>query len=590
MFKLQTSAIALLAGAAVLAGAPALAQQDGTQQETARGVVFDDRNGNGARDDGEPGVQDVRVSNGTDVVLTDAEGRYELPVDNETIIFITKPAGYAVPVNDQMLPQFYYIHYPDGTPEELGLRYPGIAPTGPLPESVDFAIQQSEEPSRFKVILFSDTQPQTAEEIDYIRDDVVAELIGTDAAFGITTGDIMFDDLSLLPRYNSVVARIGVPWHNVPGNHELNFLSPDDKYSLETFKRTFGPPYYGFEYGDAFFVVLDNVDYLGRDAGRDEPTYRGNGVYEGRISQEQLQWLANELEHVPEDKLVFVTTHIPLEWPLDNERASVNTLNRAELFAVLEGRGHLYSVAGHTHTTDHVYFGPDDGFNGPEPLHHHIMATVSGSWWSGPFDERGIPVALQRDGTPNGYHILEVDGNQATMTYKAAGQPADHQMRIMFDVSYHGYRAEGMRDFRTGALLDGRLTVDEVPATDIFVNLFDGGPNSTVEFRIGDRDWMPMENTRTFDPFANELFLRNPDVKKPWVWEDGEPFMSSHIYVADLPADLQPGFYTVTVRATDEFGRTHTDHAVLEIMGFGTPALAAGTERRDNGVRYAAGE
>ena len=55
-------------------------------------------------------------------------------------------------------------------------------------------------------------------------------------------GDILFDDLSMFPRYNALIAQIGIPWYNVPGNHELNFEAESDEDSLETFKRFFGPP------------------------------------------------------------------------------------------------------------------------------------------------------------------------------------------------------------------------------------------------------------------------------------------------------------------------------------------------------------
>ena len=80
--------------------------------DTARGTVFEDTNTNGVRDAGEPGVANVRVSNGVDVVLTDGEGVYQLEVGDEAIIFITKPAGYATPVDADQLPQFYYVHQP----------------------------------------------------------------------------------------------------------------------------------------------------------------------------------------------------------------------------------------------------------------------------------------------------------------------------------------------------------------------------------------------------------------------------------------------------------------------------------------------
>ena len=249
---------------------------------------------------------------------------------------------------------------------------------------------------------------------------MVAETIGTDTAFGMTMGDIMYDDLSLFPRYNALIAQIGIPWYNVPGNHELNFEAEGDKYSLETFKRFFGPPYYAFEYADALFIVLDNIDYQGNGEA-DPGDVRGNGGYEARISKQQLRWLEKELEYVDNYRLVFVATHAPL----GSEDRRYTTENRKGLFRLLAGRPNLYSVAGHTHTTNRVYFGEEDGFDGPGTFHHHVLATVSGSWWSGPFDERGIAISDQRDGTPNGCHILDVDSTDLTVRFKGAGKPAD---------------------------------------------------------------------------------------------------------------------------------------------------------------------
>ena len=61
---------------------------------TARGQVFEDKNGNAVLDAGETGIADVRVSDGERIVLTDAQGRYELKIADEAVIRITKPRGY----------------------------------------------------------------------------------------------------------------------------------------------------------------------------------------------------------------------------------------------------------------------------------------------------------------------------------------------------------------------------------------------------------------------------------------------------------------------------------------------------------------
>ena len=215
------------------------------------------------------GVPGVMVSNGRDVVLSDADGRYTLPVTDETVLFVIKPSGYMTPTDPvTMLPRFYAIHQPAGSPASLGLTFEGIAPTGPLPASIDFALTRQDEPKSFEVVLFTDTQPESDAEVDFIREDIVSALAGTSAKFGLTAGDIMFDDLSMYDRLNRIIGTVGIPWYNVGGNHDFNFESPGRRYSRETFKRVFGPPHHAFSYADAVFIMLDDVEYLGLDPKR----------------------------------------------------------------------------------------------------------------------------------------------------------------------------------------------------------------------------------------------------------------------------------------------------------------------------------
>ena len=69
------------------------------ESQQASGYVYDDQNANGTRDANEPGLPQVRVSNGRTVVETDPTGRYQLPVDNDTIVFVIKPRGWMVPTD-----------------------------------------------------------------------------------------------------------------------------------------------------------------------------------------------------------------------------------------------------------------------------------------------------------------------------------------------------------------------------------------------------------------------------------------------------------------------------------------------------------
>ncbi|MBV8448561.1 MAG: calcineurin-like phosphoesterase family protein [Hyphomicrobiales bacterium] len=550
-----TGAVAVTLAAATWPASASLAA-DG---QTVTGIVFEDRSHAGRRQAGDKGIAGVLVSNGREIAKTDGEGRYTLPIEDGRVIFVIKPTGYAVPLDENNLPRFFYIHQPEGSPADLNLHFRGIAPTGPLPASVDFPLRKTDEASSFDVIMFTDPQPESDVEVSFIRDAVVNRVIGMKAAFGITTGDLMFDDLSLYNRYNRIIGQIGLPWYSIGGNHDLNFEARDRGFSRETFKRVFGPAYYAFEYGGAVFIMLDNVDYLGGNAAKP----RESGKYEGRFDEKQLGFVANLLKEVPTDKLVVACMHIPLRTYLGPDDPVVSTANARALLELLSGRPNTVSFSGHTHTTEHHYFGAEDGFTGAGPHHHHVMTAVCGSWWSGPFDHCGIPVADSRDGTPNGFHVLSVAGNRYTTRFQPANEPNARQMRIMLDSEFHRAGKEIYRDFRMGQLLGSPIAQENVYATDVVVNLFDGGPRSMVEYLIGNRPAVQMARTVRPDPFVEEVYARNVATKKPWV--NAEP--CSHLFVARLPGDLEAGTHCLKVRAVDEYGRTHDDNLIVEVTG-----------------------
>jgi hypothetical protein len=545
------------AGAAAAALAPAGAGEASAQTARISGIVFEDRTGAGKPGPDDPGVPGALVSNGREVAVTDAEGRYSLPLPEEGAIFVIKPAGFMPSVDPvTQLPRYYRLHQPNGSPAELNLTFAGVAPPPPLPASLDFPLKRQEEPNAFEVVLFTDPQPESEAEVDFIREDVIEALNGTPAKFGVTAGDVMFDDLSLYERYNGIIGTLGIPWWNIGGNHDLNFEAPDRRYSRETFKRVFGPNYYAFFYAQTLFLMLDDVDYLGAD--RTKPGL--GGKYEGRLDPAQLAFIGNVLAHTPDDKLIVIVLHIPLRNDLD-ALASTNLQNLKEFFALFAGRRFTVSFSGHTHTTEHHYFDAADGWTGAEPHHHHVLTAVSGSWWSGPFDHRGVATADSRDGSPNGFHILSVDGTAYKTRFIPAKEPNGRQMRLSVLSRLHGDRPEVERDFRQGQLLGSPISLAAVGATTIAANVFDGGPKTIVTMRIGARAPIAMTRMRMPDPFVAEVFARNEATKKPWI--KAEP--STHIWTARLPADLGAGAHRVIVEAVTEYGDALSGRLALEV-------------------------
>lgn len=499
------------------------------QAQEVSGFVFDDSNNNGVFDEAESGVANVLVSNQNDVTISDENGKYEITSSEETVIFITKPNGYKVPLNRLNIPQFYYIHQPGGSPEQ---KYKGIDPTGNLPSSLDFPLHKYTEKDSFSVVLFADPQPRSLEEIHYIRDDVVAELVGYPAAFGVALGDVMFDDLSLYDAYKEVIAKIGFPFYYVAGNHDINFDSSDDTHALETFKSHFGPPYYSFDYGKVHFVVLDDVEW--KNEGEEEAHYIG------KIGEKQLRWLENDIQYVPGEYLVVLMMHIPLN-ALISEHEAINVKDCDELFQILKNRDHVLALAGHMHIMEHQYLTSDIGWQGKNPFHHITLATVSGTWWNGPEDERGIPIADQRDGVPNGYHIMTFNGNRYTEQFKAAGKDASYQLRITFP--------------------NGTLNREQLSDSLIIVNVFNGGEKSVVEYRIDNGEYKSLERQIRTDPYFVSLLSTHKDKYPDWI----ESHISNHIWTGNFPDGLEPGVHSLEVRTVDQYGKIYRSVTIFEV-------------------------
>lgn len=497
--------------------------------KTLKGTVFHDLNKNLKFDKGEPGIPNVLVSNQRDVVKTNKKGQYKIKVYDECVFFITKPSGYQTTIDENNLPQFYYIHQPKGSPQ---LKYQIVNPTGKLPKKLNFPLFRIAEPDTFDVLVFGDPQPRDNQEISYIRDDVIAELIGTKATLGITLGDIMYDNLSLYNRYNKVVSQIGIPFYNVAGNHDRNYDASDDTHSLETFKSYFGPNYYSFEYGKVHFIVLDDVVHFFE---KDKPKYKG------KLTEKQLEWLKNDISLVDSEFLIVFTMHIPFFYNEENKQPSLNLEGGTELLEIVKDRKHLLALSAHTHTIQHNYIGKELGFSGEKPFHHIICGAVCGSWWSGNMDERGIPIADMRDGGPNGYYIFTFKGNQFSEIYKPASHEINFQMRISSP--------------------QGTILKNKISETKIVVNIFDGSERSKVTYKIDSFPEKEMTPTYMKDPYLAELYRQTETVIERPI----KPLVSSHIWTAPLLEDLKSGAHKIVVTTQDQFGHIFKTAKIFEI-------------------------
>lgn len=500
-------------------------------QEIAKGVVFDDINKNGILDKKERGIPNVSVSNGVEVVQTDAQGQYKLPVDEDNIIFVIKPADYALPLSTANQPKFYYIHKPQGSPE---LTYKGVSPTGKLPKDINFGLTAQSESRDFSAFVFGDPQAYDMTEMDYFKRGIIDRISNKNAAvFGISLGDLVGNDLSLHPAYKSTISLMGLPWYNVIGNHDLNFDTKDDSYSDEAFEASFGPATYSFNYGNAHFLVLDDIIYPNPDTGKG---------YKGGLRKDQLEFIANDLKFVPKDKLIVLAFHIPLE----HENSEVfRTEDRDRLFDILSEFPHTLSLSAHTHFQQQNFFGAKDGWKQSKPHHEYNVGTTSGDWYSGELDENGIPVSTMRDGTPKGYAILNIKNNQYTFDYKVVGKDEAYQIAL------------------SGPSIVDQKYVQRYP---VYANFFIGKEGDQVLYRINDSQWKEMDQVKEVDPSFDDAVKQYDlatDYKEGRRPSDGTN--SSHLWRLKLPK-LKTGKYKIEVKATDLFNRIHTAVKEIEVV------------------------
>ncbi len=497
---------AVLPTAACVAAEPSSPAAD--ERVAVRGIVFADLDRDGRQDDDEPGLPGVGVSDGERIVETDDGGRFRLEAPRDALVFVLAPRGFARPVDDRGIPRFW-------------------SPATGAPADLAFPLVPRDLPERFDVLLFGDPQVRDATDLGYFRRDVVEPLLGTRAAFAVGLGDIAYDDPAVYDPLTAIMARLGMPFVFLPGNHDIDDDALDDRRALITWRRTFGPEMHAFDVGEAHFLVLDDVIYPAPEGPRD---------YVGGLRDDQWRFVEADLARTPRERLVVVLMHIPL--------ADMRTADRRRLFHLLAPFPHRLVVAGHWHIQRHFFWTREHGFPSDDPLHELVAPTASGSWWRGTLDEHGIPHATMRDGSPNGVTRLTIDGTSYRLRFLPARRPESAQLHVV---------------------LPERVPARRLGRQEVLANVYAGSERSRVTMSIDDGPEVVMRHVEgRVDPLYAALVERDADTA-PRHRRLPKPVASPHIWRALLPDDLQPGSHVLEVRSVDMFGQRDTARVIFVV-------------------------
>ena len=481
--------------------------------------VFLDANRNGVYDAGERGLSGVGVSDGTHIVLSGRDGRYRLPASPGKTLFVIKPSGYALPMRSDGLPDFFTNQA--GT--AAGLKYGGVLRSDTACKS--FALQPlAQKPEGpLSVLVFGDPQPKSAVDLDYYARDIVAPLRADPAAtLGITLGDVVHDDLTLLAGVKQADRQLGIPRLYAAGNHDIDFDAGDDAGSLESFRAQFGPDTFAWEERHANFIVLDDVIY--------QPGSKP--AYIGGLRDSQFHFLARYLAGADKDKLLVISAHIPF-FQTKSDAETFRSADRRRLFKLLEPFRDVLLLTAHSHAQNLVRHGPDSDWHGPGRLFEYNAGTACGGYWAGVKDEDGIPEATMSDGTPNGFARLHISPRDYRLQWFNARNRPNAAMAL-----------HAPQVLRRGAY----------PGVGLYANVFMARPDARVEVRIDDGPWQPMQRVNRADPRVVAQNLRDDAAPALSAYDRApEATASSHLWRFALPTDLAAGEHRIRVRAIDEW-------------------------------------
>lgn len=361
------------------------------------------------------GVENVVVSDGAEVTVTNEKGIYQLKSAKKWgYVFISVPSGYEVP-SVGVLPQFHRA----------------LKNSADVVERADFKLEKVDGQDSYKIFILGDMHLAnrtgdlgqfaqfTSDLTDYMTRHKGEKM------YALTLGDMTWDlywysNSYYFPQYlNTVNSQIkNLQIFHTMGNHDNDFQTRSDYDAAVKYVDQICPTYYSFNIGKVHYVVMDDIDCSSYDGS----TSRN---YVKSLSAEQLDWLAKDLSHVAKTTPVVVAMHAQVFYPTTSGfKIDHDPVNTQRLFDILDGYTVRF-VTGHTHKLFNVT--PDapivDGHN----FREYNSGSVCASWWWSGNLTPGIHIGT--DGTPGGYGIWDVTGTDFQCLYKSTGWPEEYQFR-----------------------------------------------------------------------------------------------------------------------------------------------------------------
>jgi len=342
------------------------------------GKVIDSKSGNP--------VPEAVISDGFSTTLTDKLGKYRFKTyPGATHVFISVPELYEIPMNDGMPQMFQSI---DSTKDSVQVNFSLI----PLKNGIE---------SDFTLIAVGDPQVQNPTHLRLLNNETIPDikktLLNYNNVYGITLGDLAFDSLSVFSDLKQSFINTNIPFFHTVGNHDFSAVVYNPLEASKEFVSHFGPLDYSFNRGNAHIIVMNNVFNYGVTS------------YNWGFSEEQINWLKSDLKHVPKDKMLIVSVHVPV-------LASTKMERKSQFLEAISSYNEVHIVSGHWHVNKNI-------INTDLNVYEHITGATSGVLWNR---------VINKCGAPNGYGVYEISGNKMkNWYYKSVNYDKNYQIRML---------------------------------------------------------------------------------------------------------------------------------------------------------------
>lgn len=473
---------------------------------------------------GDEPLSNVCVSDGVEVVQTDAMGVYSMSSARANgTLFVSLPAGYEAAV-EGCIPQFYHLFEADR------MRY-------------DFPLVKADQ-SSYVLLVTADIQidndlrkvvPQSSlksceQTFVPAYKNTVAEYAGR-KIYSVSLGDMVYDKFWYsrhfgIPEYKELIRGFGVPFFHIMGNHDNDPYCADDFQAEHAFRELLAPTYYSINIGGVHYIALDNIRYINTGASKGVV---GQTNYVAEVSARQIAWLKKDLAAVAKSTPVMVWMHAPLVNVRTYPISTSSPLANAEAVASCFDGYTVRVLSGHWHT-NHTGVYP-----GRPNIEEHNVGSVCGALWHNipGFNGQDQPFGAATDGTPQGFAVYEVNGTDIRWQFRPCDAGADVQFTA-YDMNRQTYK-------------------DKSVANEILVNVWNWDEAWTVEIREGSQP-LPVTREAREDPnykrFLATAYAESGEGPKG----STTPLKTPHMFSAITAAADSP----VQVVVTDRFGRVYS--------------------------------